>query len=187
MRIFLIRHGESEGNVIYQINDNPQRVVNLTERGRAQAEVASNRLRTVPFTHVYASGFPRAQQTAAILSRQRDLRLNIDMRLNERRSGMDGQHVDVFNDYVRTDYLRIKPPHGESFLEQMDRIRDFFEEAAARHADATILAVSHENPIAAAMALMADNPEQTMRRTVANCEWVELYWPDPLREQANRT
>jgi broad specificity phosphatase PhoE len=177
LKIFLIRHGESEGNVIHQINDDPNRIVNLTVRGRAQAEKASDRLRKIPFTNAYASEFPRAQQTAAILLRHHELILDIDARLNERRSGMDGQHVDLFNDYVRADYLRIKPPMGESFLEQMERMRGFLDELAGRHPDGTALAVSHENPIVAALALTVDDPEQVMRDSIENCGWIELSWP----------
>lgn len=177
MKIFLVRHGESEGNVTHEINDNPNRIVYLTARGRVQAETAAERLSSVIFTDAYSSEFPRARQTAGILLSNRDLHLNIDARLNERRSGMDGQHVDVFNDYVRDDYLRIKPPLGESFLEQMERLRSFLDEAAARHPGATVLAVSHENPIVAALALTVNDPEVVMRNSIANCEWVALDWP----------
>ena len=176
MRIFLIRHGESESNVIHQINDDPRRIVNLTARGREQAKTASDKLRKVQFTHAYASEFPRAQQTAAILLRHHGMPLNIDARLNEHRSGMDGQHVDMFNDYVRADYLRIKPPQGESFLELMERMHSFLDEVAVLHADGTVLAVSHENPVVAALALRADDPETVMRESIANCEWLELDW-----------
>lgn len=177
MKIVLIRHGESEGNIIYEINDDPKRVVNLTARGRAQAEAAAERLRDMPFTHAYASEFPRAQQTAKILLRRFALELRIDARLNERRSGMDGQHVSAFHDRVRADYLRTKPPGGESFLEQMERLRGFLDETAARHPDGLVLAVSHENPIVAALCLASAAPEQTAHRKLANCEWVELDWP----------
>ena len=177
MKIILVRHGESEGNVKHEINDNPQRIVNLTERGREQAEAAAERLCTMRFTHAYASQFPRAQQTAAILLHHHQLKLNIDARLNERRSGMDGQHVDVFNDYVREDYLRIKPPRGESFLEQMERLRSFLDEAAMLHPDGIVLAVSHENPIVAVRALTVQDPEQVMLSSLNNCESIELVWP----------
>ncbi|MFZ3017420.1 MAG: histidine phosphatase family protein [Gallionella sp.] len=177
MKIILIRHGESEGNVRHEVNDDPKRVVNLTERGRAQAEGAAEKLRDIEFTHAYASEFPRAQQTAAILLRHHRLELNIDARLNERISGMDGQHVDAFNDYVRDDYLHTKPPHGESFVEQMERLRGFFDEIAARHPDGVVLAVSHENPIVAALAQTVADPAQVMLRKLENCEAVELRWP----------
>ena len=177
MKIFLVRHGESEGNVINEINDNPLRVVNLTDKGRAQAEAASGIFRTMRFSHAYASEFPRARQTAAILLRGHKIDLHIDARLNELRSGMDGFHVAAFNDLARHDPLHFRPDGGESFLEQMERLRNFLDEISARHPDGTVLAVSHENPIVAAKALQADDPEQVVRDSIANCGWVELEWP----------
>lgn len=177
MKIFLIRHGESEANVAGCINDDPARIVNLTVRGRAQAEAASGSLRGMRFTHAYASEFPRARQTAEILLRHNACLLRIDARLNERRSGMDGLPVHAFNELVRPDPLRIKPQRGESFLEQMERLGSFMDEIAIRHPDGTVLAVSHENPILAAQALLADDPGQIVLGSIANCAWVELAWP----------
>lgn len=175
MKIILVRHGESEANIAHRINDNPARIVNLTVCGRAQAAAAAESLRDMLFTHAYASEFPRAQQTAEILLRQHACALNIDARLNERRSGMDGLPVDAFNDLVRPDPLRIRPPQGESFLQQMERLRSFMDEIAARHPDGNILAVSHENPILAALALSGD-PEESVRGSIANCEYREMDW-----------
>jgi len=175
MKIMLVRHGESEANIVHRINDNPARIVNLTAHGRAQADAAAERLRAMPFTHAYASEFSRAQQTAEILLRHHACALNIDARLNERRSGMDGLPVAAFNDLVRPDPLRIKPPQGESFLQQMERLRSFMDEIAARHPDGNILAVSHENPILAALALAGD-PGQGVRGSIAYCELVEIVW-----------
>lgn len=177
MKIIFVRHGESEGNVAHVINDDPARAVNLTERGRAQAAAAAERLRTVPFTHAYASEFPRAQQTAGIILHCHDCPLQIDARLNERRTGLDGKPVFAFNDLVRPDPLHIRPDGGETFLEEMERVRSFLDEIAARHPDGIVLAVSHENPIVAALALTVDDPEQVVRRNIANCEAVELEWP----------
>ncbi|MGA8865184.1 MAG: histidine phosphatase family protein [Gallionella sp.] len=177
MKIFLVRHGESEGNVIHEINDDPLRIVNLTAKGRAQAEAASEMLRPLRLTHAYASEFPRARQTAAILLRNHPLRLHIDARLNERRSGMDGLSVALFNDLVSADPVRTRPERGESFLEQMERVRSFLDDVSGRHPDGTVLAVSHENPIVAAKALLADDPGQVIRDSIGNCEWVELQWP----------
>jgi broad specificity phosphatase PhoE len=177
MKIVLVRHGESVGNVARLINDDPLRQVNLTERGRAQAEATATALREVRFTHAYASEFPRARQTAAILLRHHALQLNIDARLNERRSGMDGQHVDAFNKLVAANPLYFKPSHGESFREQMERLRSFLDEIASLHADGCILAVSHENPIVAVLALLSDEPELEVHRHLDNCECVEVVWP----------
>lgn len=177
MKIILIRHGESEGNVSGHINDDPVRIVNLTERGRAQAEAAALQLRAMNFAHVYASEFARAQQTAEILLRRQTCLLKIDARLNERRSGLDGLPVHVFHDLILPDLLRTKPVGGESFLEEMERLRSFLNEISVRHAGETVLAVSHEDPILAALALTEDDPGQTARKHIANCNWVELSWP----------
>jgi broad specificity phosphatase PhoE len=176
MKIVLVRHGESEGNVKNEINDNPKRIVNLTERGKAQAESAANSLRAIRFTHAYASEFPRAQQTANILLRHHACKLYIDARLNERRSGMDGLPVHLFNDQVCSDLMNFKTEHGESFLEQMVRLRSFLDEIAERHSEGVILAVSHENPILAAQALNDDYPEQVASSHLDNCACVELDW-----------
>jgi broad specificity phosphatase PhoE len=177
MKIILIRHGESEANVAHRINDDPARAVNLTERGRAQAEAASDELRAVSFTHAYASEFPRAQQTAKILLRHHACPLHIDARINERKTGMDGLPVETFHDLMRTDPLHVKPENGESFLEQMERLRSFMDEIAVRHPDGIIMAVSHENPILAALALTANDPEQAALGKIANCGWVEMDRP----------
>jgi alpha-ribazole phosphatase len=177
MKVIFIRHGESEGNVKHEINDNPARIVNLTERGRAQAAAAGEALRTQRFTHAYVSEFARAQQTAQFILSHQACELRIDPRLNERRSGMDGLPVHVFNDQVRADLLRFKPPHGESFVEQMGRLRSFLDEGAARHPDGLVLAVSHQDPILAAQALSAGEPEVVAAWQMRNCEWVEVVWP----------
>jgi alpha-ribazole phosphatase len=174
MKIIFIRHGQSEGNIADIINDDPARPVPLTEHGRQQARAATEQLHAMPISHAYASQFLRTQQTAEILLQGRECPLDIDARINERRSGMDGLHVDNFNNFVRPDPLHIRPPHGESFIEQMERLRGFMDEIAARHPDGVVLAVSHEHPIVAALAVANGRPEQAIRQSVKNCGWIEL-------------
>ena len=172
-RILFLRHGESEANAGDFINDDPRRPVGLTARGIAQAEQAAAVLGHLRFGRAFASEFPRARQTAALVLGARDCALSIDARLNERRSGMDGQPTACFNDLVRPDPVNIRPPLGESFLEQMERLRGFLADLSDL-TDETILAVSHENPILAVRALAGEDPEQAVRRSLPNCAWVLL-------------
>jgi broad specificity phosphatase PhoE len=61
--LILLRHGESEGNVLRRIqgwHDYP-----LTDRGHRQAALAAQRLSTVPAVALYTSPLARARQTAA--------------------------------------------------------------------------------------------------------------------------
>ncbi len=176
MKIYLVRHGESEANVAGLINDDPARPVALTATGRRQAGAAAELLRRIPFVCAYASELLRARQTAGILLRHHDCPLYVDARLNERKSGMDGLPVESFNGLVRADPVRIRPPQGESFLEQMERLRDFLAETAATQPAGPVLAVSHENPILAALALSGQPVEQAARGSIPNCGWVELHW-----------
>lgn len=169
-----MRHGESEANAGDFINDDPARPVNLTLRGRRQAEAAAERLRSIPFTHAFASAFPRAQQTARIILAHHRCVLRIDARLNERRSGLDGLPTGAFNDLVRPDPVHIKPPLGETFLEQTQRVGDYLDSLGALGPEAVVLAVSHEHPIRSAIAVTGCAPEAAVRHVVPNCGAVTL-------------
>lgn len=177
MKITLIRHGESVANVGHYISDDPAKPVGLTDKGRAQAEACALRLREETFTHAYVSEFPRARQTAEILLQHHSCTLHIDARLNERKSGLDGLPVHTFNDQVKRDPLRFKTEKGESFLEQMERIRSFLDELALCYPDGNILAVSHENPIISALALTVENASTVVFRSLDNCDRLDLHWP----------
>ena len=180
MKITLIRHGESVANVGNFINDDPSKEVGLTDKGKLQTESLARRLLSEKFTHVYASQFLRAQQTANILLRQRNLPFNIDARLNERKTGMDGQPVQAFNDQVKLDALHFKTANGESFVEQMQRMRNFLDEIAARFPGGHILAVAHENPIIAALALTVEDAATVVFKHLENCGRLDLHWPEDL-------
>jgi broad specificity phosphatase PhoE len=177
MKITLIRHGESIANVGNFINDDPGKPVGLTDKGKAQAEARALHLRDEVFTHAFASEFPRAQQTAAILLRYHSCKLNIDARLNERKSGMDGLPVHTFNDRVKLDPLHFKTEKGESFMEQMARLRSFLDELSVRYPQGNLLAVSHENPIIAALALTVADASTVVFNNLENCGRLDLHWP----------
>ncbi len=171
--VVLVRHGESEANIARCINDDPLKPVNLTDLGRQQAESVD--VGCVDFA--YASEFPRAQQTASIILRKAGIPLHVDSRINERRSGMDGMPVHLFNEKMKLDPVHFKPMGGESFHEEMIRVGGFLDEMAIRHPGKRILAVSHENPILAALAAWGKDPMEAALGAVANCEAIEIIWP----------
>ncbi len=65
MKLYLIRHGESEANA--DGTHSGWSPVNLTDRGRAQAEGTRRLLEGVSFDRIYVSDVRRAQQTTQIL------------------------------------------------------------------------------------------------------------------------
>ena len=63
MKVYFIRHGQSEGNRQSRHcgwSDTP-----LSELGHAQARAANAYLKDIPFDRIYCSDLPRARQTAA--------------------------------------------------------------------------------------------------------------------------
>jgi broad specificity phosphatase PhoE len=203
MWIYLLRHGESEANVAGVISDDPGQTYHLTPMGIAQAELAAEELREVPFTHIYVSEHLRTRETADVLvkvwlgeeeekgqksepaTEGSKYPITVDARLNERHSGMAGRPVAEFNSLVKPDPVNIKPEGGESFREQMDRLREFMDAVAQRHVDCTVLAVSHENPILAAQAVAGRSMEEAAKDGMANCEWVKIEWPPAEKPEKN--
>ena len=176
MKLLLARHCQTDWN------REPARCqgwaeVELNEAGRAQARDLGRALEGRGVELIVTSHLVRARETAEIILAGRDVPLSIDARLNERRSGLDGQPAEAFNGLVRPDPVRIRPVNGESFLEQMARLQGFLDEVALRHRDGVVLAVSHENPILAAAALAGRDMEEAARGSLGNCEWLLLEWP----------
>ena len=69
MKIYFVRHGETESNATGKsLGPN----VPLTELGREQADLVGRRLKNIPIDLVVSSTYPRAQETAAIINKHLD-------------------------------------------------------------------------------------------------------------------
>ena len=77
--IYLIRHGEAEGNLYRRMQG--QYDSNLTDLGWKQIAALGERFRDIPLDGVYSSDLSRAMETAAVLCRQNKLPLQVDKRL----------------------------------------------------------------------------------------------------------
>lgn len=124
MKIFLVRHGESEGNLGGTLQgcrlDTP-----LTRRGRRQAEALAVRLAEAEVDDVVASPMARARETAEICAAPHGLAVRLDLELVEFDWGVwTGLPLDDEMDRSVAE-LRAKwrsgdvdaaPPRGESPL-----------------------------------------------------------------------
>ena len=81
-KIYLVRHGESDGNAsgVYQNADTP-----LTEKGRAQAEFIAGRCEKFAIDFIVSSSMKRAVETARIVNKKLDKLLEISDLFIERR------------------------------------------------------------------------------------------------------
>lgn len=80
MFLYLLRHGESEGNKDGKFRGRAD--FPLTERGKMQAEDASYFLEKIKIGRIYSSPLIRAFDTAEIIGRKKDISVKIDERFN---------------------------------------------------------------------------------------------------------
>src|SRR6266581_7026929 len=111
MSIFLIRHGETEGNAarIVQRPESP-----LSERGAVQAERLARRLAREGIAQIVSSDLARAVTTATRLHDVTRVPLAFDPLLQERNFGdvRGTSYADLGFDLFAPDYA---PPNGETW------------------------------------------------------------------------
>ena len=85
MQIVLIRHGEPDYTAVTQKGfiGHGRDLAHLTEDGKAQAEEAAKDPRLDGIELIVASPYTRALQTAAIISRRRNIPIEIELDLHE--------------------------------------------------------------------------------------------------------
>ncbi len=161
--VLLVRHGRTPttGTVL------PGRApgLHLSDEGRAQAEAVAGRIAAMAGpgrpVAVYASPLERTAETAKPIARQLGLRVRTERGLLECDFGR--WTGELLADLAKTkEWTQVQRwpstfrfPGGESFLEMQDRITSAITLLTARHPGETVVAVSHADPIKAAVAAAA--------------------------------
>jgi broad specificity phosphatase PhoE len=139
--IYLIRHGETEGNRlrIVQPPDLP-----LNERGLRQAQAMARRLAGAGITRIVASDLARARMTAEALARETGVEMELEPLLAERNFGDLRGHTYASFDFdpMAEGY---EPPGGESWEEFHRRAAMAWRrvEKAAADVDGALAIVTH--------------------------------------------
>jgi probable phosphomutase (TIGR03848 family) len=173
--VLLVRHGTTPttGKVL------PGRAagLHLAEAGQRQADVVAERLRawsTAPpaaangkpapkeqksrITAVYASPLERTRETAAPIAKALGLKVQIQRSLLECDFG-EWTGAELKDLMKRPEWATVQRypsgfrfPGGESFVGMQARMVDAISELCRRHPGETVVAVSHADPIKAAVA-----------------------------------
>lgn len=169
--IYFVRHGESEANIANSVNDDPTRSVKLTVHGRLQCTTCADQLRAVALTHAYASEFPRAQESLQIILRfHPELSPRIDPRLNEWRTGLDGQSIDYFHEQMNLGFHPAEP-----FDDVVKRMTHFVDDMRILGGDTRILVVSHKITIVAGLVACGSIlPDEARHMSVHNGEIIPI-------------
>jgi probable phosphoglycerate mutase len=170
--ILLVRHGTTAttGTIL------PGRApgLHLSEKGQAQASAVAGRLSELTKKPValYSSPLERTRETAAPIAAALHLKTQVERGLLECDFGAwTGKRLSTLSKRAEWRSVQNSPssfrfPDGESFSEMQLRIWSALERLAAKHRNRTIVAVSHADPIKAAVTYAQGVPLDLFQRTV---------------------
>lgn len=142
--VLFMRHAESTCNVLGLCNDDPSIPILLTEKGRWQADAASERLRNAQIDLVLVSQLPRAQETAARVNSHHGAPVRVDARLNDRRTGFEGRPVAEYLAARQDDPLGFRGEGGETYAELKARVLSLLRELPGLPARRLLVVSHHE-------------------------------------------
>jgi broad specificity phosphatase PhoE len=172
MKIYFVRHGESQANLLHTIS-NRGLPHTLTQKGRNQAEVLANQLRGTKITHIYSSPVLRAIETSAIVAQRLELSYVVVDALREYDCGvLEGrsdeaawrQWQDLHGAWVIQKKWDECIEGGENFHEVHQRFVPFIHQLVSHYASTTdeILCVSHGGIYSVMLPIVVKNVNQTL-------------------------
>jgi probable phosphoglycerate mutase len=173
--ILLVRHGQTPttGTVL------PGRApgLHLADKGRDQAARAAERIAELKRVDaVYSSPLERARQTAAPIAAARGTKVAVERGLLECDFGeWTGQELKKLAKLPEWTLVQRAPstfrfPGGESFTEMQARMVSTLDRLRAAHPGGVVVAVSHADPIKAAVAhAMGTHLDLFQRTVISTC------------------
>lgn len=132
--------------------------VDLSERGREQAAALGARLAALPVAAVYSSPMERTVQTAEAVAAHHGLEVRVGEGLIEADYGdwtgaalADLARSELWSAVQRTP-SRVRFPGGEPLTVMQSRVVGALDVLVASHPGQTVVAVSHADPLKAAIA-----------------------------------
>lgn len=198
MRVYLVRHGETDWNIEKRcqgFSDIP-----LNETGRRQAGAIAQYLSAVPIEAVYSSTLGRAYETASAVARQHSLEVRTSDAFRELSQGEFeglklGEMAHRYGDFLKRwlqDPADLRLPGGESLREVQERAWAALEAVVESHPKGNVAVVSH-NLCNAAILCRALNLHlsdfRRMHQDVAGINLIEFggRWPHPVVLRLNDT
>lgn len=142
MRFFVARHGETEWNVLNKVCGRTE--VELTEKGREQAEMLADKLVDKKIEVIIASPMRRAYETGRIIAERCGVAVETDDRLIE-------QDYGIYEGVDRKDEgflgnkrnFAFRYPGGESMMQVAYRTYGLIEELRGKYKGKNVLIVCH--------------------------------------------
>lgn len=164
--IYLIRHGEAEGNLYRRIHGWYDALI--TPRGWLQIQALERRFADTPIDGVWSSPLFRTMATARSIYRPRGLELHTHPGLRELGFGtwedrtFGDAHYNSHEEmtlFSRTDPA-WQPPEGETFQQAAARFDEALRSIAEQYPDGTVAVFSHGSVIRQFLALIQNVPPE---------------------------
>lgn len=161
MRIFIVRHGETEANkqgYLQGWSDDP-----LNENGILLAEITGRGMKGIRFDACISSPLSRAKETAEIILGESEncIPISFDDRIKEMSFG-DFERLSIKDEkvvgFLEKPDVDYKFPDGESARELMERTQGFLRELIAKDDDKTYLVSTHGCALRAMLNFLYEDP-----------------------------
>lgn len=164
MKLMLIRHGQTQWNVLQKYQG--QTDIPLNNTGRDQAEKLAVSLQNETFEAIYCSDLSRAEETAKIIARFHSMEPVSDPRWREFNfghwEGLTYREIDhAFPEEARLwveDTRNFQVPGGESFDQIAARVEEVLEEIQRKHRK-TVVVVTHGGVIRVIRCMFGKNED----------------------------
>jgi probable phosphoglycerate mutase len=179
--VLLVRHGQTPTTGTTLPGRAPG--LHLADTGRAQADAAAARIAPLKnVAAVYASPLERTRETAAPIATALGLKVQRERGLLECDFGdWTGAKLSALRKLPEWDTVQRYPsgfrfPGGESFAEMQTRMVSTLQRLVAAHPGQTVVAVSHADPIKAAVAHALGTHLDLFQRIVISPCSVSAIW-----------
>lgn len=167
MKLYLVRHGETDWNKVRKLQG--QADILLNEFGRSLAKKTGLGLKNIHFDLCYSSNLKRALETAELILEGREVPIITDERISEMAFGewegrccsKEGWNLPEDFRKFYDDTEHYKPaPGGESFYDMKKRTGEFLTwlYGQKEYEDKTILIATHGAALAGLMCNVKGNP-----------------------------
>ena len=148
MRLFvLVRHGQSELNLVHRVNGDPAVAVALTEQGRREARGLGFQVAALELDVCVHTRFGRTRETAETALAGRAVPLEVEPLLDDVDVGeLEGQTIADYRAWKSRHRRSDAFPGGESLDEAALRYARGFERLVEREEE-RLLVVCHEIPV----------------------------------------
>ena len=143
MEILLVRHGQTEWNLLKKVQGKAD--IELNEQGIKQAEETRNYLKNEKIDLILCSPLKRAMQTAEIIKQERNIKMIIDERISERDFGeFEGMPNTDFDFNAFWSYKQnLKYDKAENIQDFFERVYDFLDSIKNEYTGKRVLIVAH--------------------------------------------